>query len=339
MPSLIRPDVKLNYQLMGPAISDGTTPVVLIHGLGANLAFWYLGAVRYLSRDMPLLLPDLRGHGASSMPPSGYGLAQLAEDVSAVMDEAGLEKVHLVGHSHGARIAMVMALANPDRIASLTIADTQLRAIQPPTRLKDWPYWPEWKARLQEQGVTTFPPEDELIDFRLLSDLGQRDKAALSTGGLAVRSQPGGDGAVGPARKGRRGINLRTRQMGARGAKQWSTLLEETTAATELHDESAIDIGHLGDLPMPVLLMYGAQSHCLPTSERIMEIVPGARRIVVPGAGHFFPIVKPRLFSMALRTFIAGVDQPGPAARRRQAARRGGRPGLRAAAMARRRDT
>ena len=42
--------------------------VVLIHGLGANLAFWYLGALRHLGRDHSFLLYDMRGHGASSKP-------------------------------------------------------------------------------------------------------------------------------------------------------------------------------------------------------------------------------------------------------------------------------
>ncbi|MCE0505812.1 alpha/beta hydrolase [Roseivivax sp. GX 12232] len=315
MTALTLPDVKLNYQLLGADPEAGPVPLVMIHGLGANLSFWFLGAVRYLGQERALLLPDLRGHGASSMPPEGYRLDRMAADMLAVMDAAGIGQAHLVGHSHGARVALVLAQRHPERFASLTVADTQLRAIQPPMRLCDWPHWPEWRAQLAEQGVTRFPPEEAEIDFTLLAELGQRGGSALATGELPARA--------GPAR--RRGINLRSRQMGARGAQRWQALLETTTARDEMQDETQIDVPALPELPMPVLLAYGAKSHCLPTSEYLLDHLPGARRVVVPGAGHFFPIVKPRVFAMALQAFIGGSDQPA-ALRLRAAAKRRQRP-------------
>ncbi len=341
MTALTLPDVELNYQLIGADPGDGSVPVVMIHGLGANLSFWFLGAVRYLGRERPMLLPDLRGHGASSMPAQGYTLRTLADDMLAVMDAAGIRRAHLVGHSHGGRVALVMAQAAPERFESLTIADTQLRALQPPMRLRDWAHWPAWKAELQKEGVTTFPSEESEIDFRLLASLGPRGRISatggggLGAGGLRARGAAGRGrrraamaataGDAGTTRTGR-GINLRSRQMGARGAERWETLVTDTSAKSEMDDETAIDIAALPDLPMPVLLVYGAQSHCLPTSEALLQRMPGARRIVVPGAGHFFPIVKPRRFALALRAFIAGVDTPGRAARRRDTARRERRP-------------
>ncbi|QFS84158.1 3-oxoadipate enol-lactonase 2 [Roseivivax sp. THAF40] len=344
MTALTLPDVKLNYQLIGADPGDGSVPVVMIHGLGANLSFWFLGAVRYLGRDRPMLLPDLRGHGASSMPVEGYTLGHLANDMLSVMDAAGIERAHLVGHSHGGRVALVMAQRAPDRFESLTIADTQLRALQPPMRLCDWAHWPAWKAELQREGVTSFPPEDSEIDFRLLASLGPRGRipaagGPAAAGGAGLRGRgargfgrraglaaaAGGDNPTATERPGR-GINLRSRQMGARGAQRWETLVSDTSAKSEMDDETAIDIPALSELTMPVLLVYGAQSHCLPTSEILLQKMPGARRIVVPGAGHFFPIVKPRRFALALRAFIAGVDTPGRAASRRDHARRERRP-------------
>lgn len=101
---------------------------------------------------------------------------------------------------------------------------------------------------------------------------------------------------------------LRSRQMGKRGSDQWQTLLDNTAAKTELGDESAIDCSILERLTMPVLLMYGRLSHCLPTSEVLEKELPDVRRVLVPGAGHFFPIVKPQFFARALRMFLARVD-------------------------------
>lgn len=291
-----------NSRIVGPVPKPGEPPVALIHGLGANLAFWYLGAVRHLGRERTLLMHDMRGHGASSMPATGYGLTQLADDFRILLDELEIERVHLVGHSHGARVALVFALEHPERVESLVLADTQIRALQKPMTLGEWPHWPQWKADLQSRGVTEFPPEDAEIDFRLLADLGPR-----SAGG---RDRPTAEG-----RRRRRGagagvsqIDLRSRQMGARGADRWQALLAETSAADELGDESAIDLTALDRLTMPVLLMYGAMSHCLPTAQKLEALLPQARRVTVPGAGHFFPIVKPNFFARTLRMFLAGVD-------------------------------
>ena len=324
MPYLSRSDMRINYQLAGSPPADDNTPVAMIHGLGANLAFWYLGAVRHLGKDRTLIMHDLRGHGSSSMPQGGYGLEYLAEDLAFLLDDIGAEKAHIVGHSHGARVALAFAMEHPERVASLTIADTQLRALQKPMRLADWAYWPRWKADLAAQGVTSFPPENAEIDFRLLAELGPRGGGALKGDrpGRNAIQKCGTSDAAGLVRTGElitaastapRGINLKSRQMGQRGSRQWQKLLDTTSADVELHDESCVDPKRLKELTMPSLLMYGEMSHCLPTSERLMEIMPSARRVVVPGAGHFFPIAKPRFFARALRMFLAGVDTPGGA--------------------------
>lgn len=174
MPVLTHSGLETNYQIVGPALEKEVPPVALIHGLGANLAFWYLGAVRHLGRDRTYVLHDMRGHGASSMPQDGYGLEQLAEDFRRLLDDLDISRAHVVGHSHGARVALVFALKYPERVESLTLADTQIRALQRPMKLGEWPHWPEWKAELRTRGVSEFPSEDSEIDFRLLADLGPR---------------------------------------------------------------------------------------------------------------------------------------------------------------------
>jgi pimeloyl-ACP methyl ester carboxylesterase len=366
MPHLSSGELRTNYQMIGPALREDRMPVALIHGLGANLAFWYLGAAPQLGADRTILMHDMRGHGASSMPPAGYDLDQLAEDFRQLLDGLGIARAHVVGHSHGARVAMAFALAHPDRTASLTVADTQLRALQPPMRLRDWPYWPRWKAELLAQGVTSFPPEESEIDFRVLADLGPRGRQAISATGGADLPEPGADqgndqgddrplarflrgrqgepvgqlpGQLGerlahrlagrlPARAGG-GIDLRNRQMGGRGARQWQRLLADTTAGSQFDDESAVPPAALPHLQMPTLLMYGEFSHCTPTSEVLRDTLPDARRIIVPEAGHFFPLVKPRAFARALRMFVSGVEAADTPARQHFIARvmaaRGGR--------------
>ncbi|MGQ0611861.1 MAG: alpha/beta fold hydrolase [Paracoccaceae bacterium] len=359
MPILIHADLRQFYHLVGPALSPGRVPVALIHGLGANLAFWYLGALRHMGSDRTVLLHDLRGHGASSMPDRGYGLGQMVEDFRGLLDHLGIARADVVGHSHGARVALLFALSYPERVASLTLADTQLRALQAPMTLGEWPHWPAWKSDLGQRGVTRFPPDEAVIDFKLLAELGPRSAGGRGgrsvvdlspdgvkgrmgggfsggfAGGLAGGLAGGFSGGSGAARRlggagaglaggpgpGRRGavgdgvgggqrrIDLQSRQMGAHGAERWAALLERTEASAELQDESAIDLAALSGLTMPVLLLYGALSHCLPTSDRLLERMPQARRLLIPGGGHFFPIVKPQAFARALSVFLSGAGR------------------------------
>jgi hypothetical protein len=71
--------------------------------------------------------------------------------------------------------------------------------------------------------------------------------------------------------------------------------------------------------------MYGKFSHCLPTANGLMEHLPDARLVTIPGAGHFFPVVKPLFFARALDRFLGQRPMParriGPRRRRIAAAR------------------
>ena len=75
----------------------------------------------------------------------------------------------------------------------------------------------------------------------------------------------------------------------------------------------------LQSITAPTLLMFGKFSHCLPTADRLMECLPNARLILVPGAGHFFPIKKPRFFARVVEAFLSRRETAGrPFARHRR---------------------
>ncbi|MFZ1681917.1 MAG: alpha/beta fold hydrolase, partial [Rhizobiaceae bacterium] len=95
------------------------TPLVLLHGFGGAGEDW-AGIAEALA-GAALIIPDLPGHGGSMTypeagPPKVAGNAVLAE-----LDAAGHARVHLAGHSMGGAIATLIALAAPDRVASLTL--------------------------------------------------------------------------------------------------------------------------------------------------------------------------------------------------------------------------
>ena len=88
MPYLERPDARLHYVSMGPrdTTEGDRIPFLLIHGLAANLAFWYGRIAPELAQRHRVVMFDLRGHGRSSMPKSGYGCGQMADDARALLD-------------------------------------------------------------------------------------------------------------------------------------------------------------------------------------------------------------------------------------------------------------
>ncbi len=97
-------------------------PVVLLHGLAATADTWRLAAP-YLCRWHLVVACDLRGHGQSEQPESGYDLVTIAEDVVHGMAVLGLGKVALAGHGWGAKVALALAARHPALISHLVLVD------------------------------------------------------------------------------------------------------------------------------------------------------------------------------------------------------------------------
>lgn len=97
-------------------------PILLLHGLTGRSTGWREVAVRLHPKFRPVAM-DLRGHGGSGRPDSGYDMQTLAGDALRVLDALGIERVHLIGHSLGGRIAFAFAAAFPQRVERLVIEE------------------------------------------------------------------------------------------------------------------------------------------------------------------------------------------------------------------------
>ena len=98
-------------------------PLLLVHGLGYARWGWE-PVLPGLAERFDVLLFDNRGIGESDAPPGPYTVAELAGDAVAVLDEAGVERAHVVGTSLGGMVAQELALAHPGRVDRLVLACT-----------------------------------------------------------------------------------------------------------------------------------------------------------------------------------------------------------------------
>jgi pimeloyl-ACP methyl ester carboxylesterase len=101
----------------------GGSPVVLIHGLGYARWGWEPVADG-LAEAFEIVLLDNRGIGESDAPPGPYTVSEMAADVLGVLDEAGIERAHVVGTSLGGMIAQELALTAPARVDRLVLVCT-----------------------------------------------------------------------------------------------------------------------------------------------------------------------------------------------------------------------
>lgn len=273
--------------------------LILIHGLAANHAFWNLVLLLPLAREYRVTVCDLRGHGYSDMPLSGYTSANMATDVFALMDHLEIERAHLVGHSFGGVVALHGAVTCPQRVASLTLADSRVRALQPHQRLRDWPNWRQAQDDLRELGIS-IDENAENVGLCLLEKLASPEWRATRKG-LAKKGLflPFGGWSA-----------------GNRSAARWLNLLRTTTARQDIVSLAGLTRARVSQVRQPTLAIYGEHSRCLKTCEVLQRILPDCRTVVVPGVGHFYPVIKPAFVAEQLLEFLRRVSSEGHTAGR-----------------------
>lgn len=112
--------IRMHYAEQGPA---NGTPIILLHGYSDSW-FSYSLVLSALSRDNRVYALDLRGHGKTDRPTSGYRMREMAADVVAFMDAKSIVRATIVGHSMGGFIAQQVAMAAPKRVSQLVLIGT-----------------------------------------------------------------------------------------------------------------------------------------------------------------------------------------------------------------------
>jgi pimeloyl-ACP methyl ester carboxylesterase len=256
--------VHIAYEVKGEG-----DPVVFVHGLGYDRQGWGpLPAL--LVEDFQVLLLDNRGVGESDVPEGPYAVSQMAADVIAVLDDAGIDAAHVFGVSLGGYIAQELAVTYPERLRKLVLASTAPGG----TRSHPMP-----AVGLEAFG--RFPTMDREAGLRLMVE--------NSLGAHGVRERPELTDEI-----------YRYRLERAPSLAGWQA--QAYAGATfDGYDRAA-------SIAAPTLVLQGGADNVVDprNGQLLAELIPGARLEMVADRGHLMmweegealaPIVKEFLLS------------------------------------------
>ena len=136
MPEFTRDEVTISFSDEGSG-----DPVLLLHGHTLDRRVWDPVTARLLEAGLRVIRPDLRGHGRSTRPDSGYHVSHHSADMVGLLDSVGVDRAAVVGFSFGGGVALEMALTSPGRVAALGLVSTTM---------PDRPFEPAFMESLRE---------------------------------------------------------------------------------------------------------------------------------------------------------------------------------------------
>jgi pimeloyl-ACP methyl ester carboxylesterase len=104
-------------------ISGSGETVLLLHGWGSSADLMKPISGK-LSKKFRCVAVDFPGHGSTPEPPAAWGPAEFAAWTLELMDRLEIERAHVIGHSHGGRVAIGIAANNPDRVNKLVLTSS-----------------------------------------------------------------------------------------------------------------------------------------------------------------------------------------------------------------------
>jgi len=245
-------------------------PLVLIHGHTANLHLWD-DQVPVLSRSFRVVRYDVRGHGRSQAPPSGYSWANYAEDLRQLLVHLNINRAHLVGLSMGGAIALQFALDHPQMASALVLADSTLEGFPFSDEFAE--PWERMIALAQTEGV----------------------QKALTKVWL---NHPLFDGIKRFPTKWRR---LQKMALSFSGAEYLNPSQHQAPQRPQME--------RLSEIRAPTLVLVGEKD--IEDFRLIADVleggIPGAQKLTIPDSGHVVNMEAPEAFNSSLTSFLNGL--------------------------------
>ncbi|HEY8474197.1 MAG TPA: alpha/beta hydrolase [Natronosporangium sp.] len=248
-------------------------PAVFMHGITANAAIWD-PVLDQLASAFRVVSMDQRGHGLTDKPPTGYTAEELSDDVLSLVETLDAGPALLVGHSLGARNALVAATRRPELVAAVVAID--------------------------------FTPYIEPEVFDALS--------TRVRGGDRLFGSPAEITAYLSERYPRLPLDAieRRARHGYRAVDGGYRPLADPDAMAQTADGLRADLAPaVRQVRCPTLLIRGADSTLVSPAafERTLRLRPDFAHIVVAGADHYVPEEQPDAVCAAIRTFAKDGPQ------------------------------
>ena len=244
-------------------------PILLAHGMWCD-AGMFSGMAAHLARDHRVLIPDLRGHGQSTVPGQPWRIADISDDLATIMDQLDCGQVTLAGFSMGGMAAVDFALRYPARVAQLALICTSAAREAPIRRLEITAL----ATLIERVGPPHFLP---------------RATARAAFSAAYQRDNPG---------------DFR-RWAETVAAMDPPAMVQALRAVAGREDL----LGRLGEIRVPTLIVTGSADHVV-ASRRSLEMrrrLPRARLVQLQGAGHAAPVERAEEVAGLVRELATGV--------------------------------
>jgi pimeloyl-ACP methyl ester carboxylesterase len=256
--------IEIEYEVSGRGPA-----VLLTHGYSDTGRMWD-GQRRALGDRYRLITWDMRGHGQTNSPddPARYSADLTVADMRALLQHLGVDRAVVGGLSLGGYVSLAFALAHPEMVRALVIADSGPGYRNAEARAA-------WNARAHARAAD--------LEARGLEALGaSRAMREVATERAAT---PGEARETAPRHRSARGLAHAARGM--------------------LAQEGSTVIDGLASIRVPTLVIVGDQDEpFLAPSQYMAKKIPGARLVVIPGARHWANLDQPDLFNRALVDFL-----------------------------------
>ena len=265
-------DVAIHYRRLGT--NRGLTPTLVVHGL-SYFSYDWLGVGESLGREREVILMDMRGFGDSDWSPArDYSVPAMAQDILAVLDDAGWKQAALIGHSMGGRSTTYAAAKHPARVAALALID----------------YTPENApagSRRTAEMVAGVPPKFRSIE-EAMGYFRSKDRARFEA---YTRPAEGG------------GVVLKRDDF---FRSQFRKMLE-----TGARPNLGVDMWALiGEVRCPILSMRGTRSDMYaPDSVAKMQAANPRLRVVEVDAGHNIAVENKDGFLKEMNQFLSQMEK------------------------------
>ncbi len=271
----LRSGLTFHYQQAGEG-----PDLVMVHGLSGNLASWNLRIVPMLWDHFRVLTYDLRGHGYTDTPQTGYTLDDMVGDLIDLMDELELDRPSIVGHSYGADLALYFALNYPDRVETVIAIEAALPAMIHLRSVDDWEGWTYWSDVLKQVGFEVPPERRTDADYLLRRSL-EVPKRWGPLNGLP------------------------------RNTKRYLKLLDETSIALDSMVVGSLTMDRIQEIQTPVVLLYSEESAFMGTCDELCARLPHVKKVLLPRTdwGHFAPLEQPELVAEQIELAMSAFSE------------------------------